>query len=53
MSNPELVAEARRLYAVESDNTIEVDDDAKTSVADGGVWVQAWVWVEEELEDRP
>ncbi len=36
---------ARDLYAVSSDDDIEIDDDAKVSHVPGGVWVQAWVFV--------
>jgi len=40
------VKEARKRYADPSDDNIEVDDGARLSIGgDGGVWVQAWVWV--------
>jgi hypothetical protein len=35
--------QARELY--HEDGQIEVDDDARISVADGGAYVEAWVWV--------
>ena len=46
----EFIKQARELYADKSDDNIEIDDDAKTSMATDpndrdGVWVQAWVWV--------
>lgn len=40
-----LVEQARELYALGSDDDIEVDEDARFSVAEAGTWVQAWVWV--------
>lgn len=41
---------ARELF--ESD-TLEVDDDAKVSWTEGGVWVQAWLWIpDEDLAER-
>lgn len=42
MTDAELIKRAQAMYA--SDD-IEIDDDAKVSVADLGVFVQAWVWV--------
>ena len=39
---------ARQRHVIASDNKIEIDSDAKVSVADEGAWVAAWVWV-----DRP
>lgn len=41
-ATPEQIDRARKLHC--SDD-INVDDDAVVSVADEGVWVQAWVWV--------
>lgn len=38
---------ARELYG--SDD-VEIDDNAKASRADEGVWVGAWVWVPNEPE---
>lgn len=40
---------ARVLWADPSSDDIEVDDDAKLSETDNGVWVQAWVWVAKPL----
>lgn len=37
---------ARALYASED---VEIEEDAEVSVADDGVWVQAWVWVPKEV----
>ena len=31
---------------------VEIDDNAKISQADNGAWVQAWVWVADQDEDR-
>ena len=36
---------ARRIYADESDDDIEIDSDAVVSEVEGGAFVQAWVWV--------
>lgn len=33
---------ARRLYGGDD---IQIDDDARASRTDEGIWVQAWVWV--------
>lgn len=46
------IERARELYAVGSDNNIEVDGDAIVSEGDGGVWVQAWVWVPYEDDEE-
>lgn len=37
-----LVSRAREAYG--SDD-VQVDDDAAAVAVDGGVWVQAWLWV--------
>lgn len=42
MTDAELIKKARAMYA--SDD-VEIDDDAKVSSSDLGVYVQAWVWV--------
>jgi hypothetical protein len=42
---------ARELYHEEGQ--IEVDADARVSVAVGGAYVEAWVWVPLEKEQRP
>lgn len=34
--------EARATYA---DDEIQIDADARVSIADDGAWVAAWVWV--------
>lgn len=48
-TDPTLVEAAREQY--QSDN-IDVDMDAKVSPADGGAWVNAWVWVaDQDKED--
>lgn len=50
---------AQEKYAFCSDDDIEIDDDAKVSIADEseieitGAFVQAWVWVDvEDLQTR-
>lgn len=35
------IAIARDTYC---DDELEIDDDPKTSIGDGGMWVAAWVW---------
>ena len=40
------IAMARRLYTSHSCADIEIDDAAVVSEADDGVWVQAWVRVD-------
>jgi hypothetical protein len=40
-----LLGRARALYARDSDDDIEIDEDARVSVADNGAWVQGWLWV--------
>ncbi len=42
MTDAELIAQARAMYARDD---VEIDDDAKVSSSDLGVYVQAWVWV--------
>ena len=40
------VEKARELYVrTNTNDDVQIDDDAKVSVADEGTWVQAWVWV--------
>lgn len=40
-----LLERARGLYAVGSDDDIEIDDNAAISKGEEGCWVEAWVWV--------
>ena len=47
------IALAREQYQLGSDYNIEIDESPPVSVADDGVWVQAWVWVEKLLPARP
>jgi hypothetical protein len=51
-SNEWYIEQAREKYANPSNDDVEVDDDAVISHGnDDGVWVQAWVWVDNpELE---
>ena len=39
---------ARKHYADPSDDDIEIDADMPVAPVDGGVWVQAWVYVRNE-----
>ena len=49
MTDEEAIEAARAIYC---DDDIEIDDlDVKVSRADDGVWVQAWVWVQNEEEE--
>lgn len=47
-----LQQEAVAMYAIGSDDDIEIDDEPLLSAADDGTWVSAWVWVsgKEEVE---
>jgi hypothetical protein len=47
-ASDEEIERARDQYALGSDDDIEVDDGALSSQADGGTWVQAWVWLPDE-----
>ena len=40
-----LLERARGLYAVGSNDDIEIDDNAAISKGEEGCWVEAWVWV--------
>jgi hypothetical protein len=42
ITKDELIEAARKAYGTEG---IEIDSDAEFTEADGGVWVQAWVWM--------
>lgn len=39
------IAIARHTYASNSADDIEIDDEPAVSVADDGIWINAWVWV--------
>ena len=41
----DLIQQARDDYTTDSSCDVEIDDDPVLSVADEGVWVSAWVWV--------
>lgn len=43
----DLIEEARR----QTDYELEIDDEPMLSVADEGVWVSAWIWVERTDEE--
>ncbi len=40
------IAQARRQCAT-STSDLEIDDESQVSIAEGGAWVAAWVWVDE------
>lgn len=51
-SREQLLEAARAEYCLGSDDNIEIDPDAKLSVGEDGIWVQAWVFMRnEELPD--
>lgn len=50
LATPDEIEEAREKYALDSDNDIEIDDNARASRGDGGLWVAAWVWLERDDE---
>jgi len=39
------IDKARKVYAIPSNDNLEIDDAPETSDACDGVWVAAWVWV--------
>lgn len=47
-ATPEELDAARALYA---DDDCQIDEGARTSRAENGYWVAAWVWVAVEDED--
>ena len=47
-ATPEEIEKAKELYG---SNEISIDADARASRADDGVWVQAWVWLDQEEDD--
>lgn len=50
MADSDLREQAHDLYGTDE---VEIDDEAATSEADNGTWVQAWVWVSnEEREEK-
>jgi len=51
MTDQEAIEIARSVYALPSNDDIEIDDTPQLSRALGGVWVQAWVWVAMEAAD--
>ena len=44
-ATPEQKQQARDIYTGKIDDDILIDTDALASIAENGVWVQAWVWV--------
>ena len=47
-ATPEQKQKARDIYAGRIDDDIVIDTDGLASIAENGVWVQAWVWVPNE-----
>lgn len=49
LAGPDLVEQARDSWLADSDSAshINIDDDAAVSHADGGSWVQAWLWLDD------
>jgi len=47
-ATPEQKQQARDIYTGKIDDDILIDTDALASIAENGVWVQAWVWVPNE-----
>lgn len=41
----EAISRALVQYAMPSDDDIEIDDEPMTSAGEGGIWVQAWLWI--------
>lgn len=41
------ISQARQQYAT-SASDLEIDDEPQVSIARGGAWVAAWVWVAQE-----
>ena len=50
MSDATYRQRAKALY--EDEGTLEIDDNAVVSKSDGGVYVQAWVWIDDEEEEE-
>lgn len=48
----EHVASARSLYAIPSDDDVEIDDVPMVAPDDDGVWVAGWLWVGNEGTSR-
>ena len=47
------IEKARRMYAAPSDDNIEIDMEPLVSESDDGMWVQAWVYVDNyDLEEE-
>lgn len=38
------IACARHKYCKDAADDVDIDDDARVSFGEEGVWVQAWVW---------
>ena len=44
-ASEEEIERARLLYALSSNDNIEIDEEAKASRGNDGVWVAAWVFL--------
>jgi len=44
-ATPEQIILARQMYADDSDDDIEIDDNAEASASPDGTWIAAWVWL--------
>lgn len=47
-----LLEAARETYALGSNDDVEIDTGAMTSIEDEGTWVQAWVWMRHKEPDE-
>ena len=47
MNNKRAIQLARQKYKADGDD-MQIDDDAICAMTDSGVWVQAWVFVEDD-----
>lgn len=47
-----VIQRARDEYTTDSNCDIEIDDTPALSIAEEGVWVQAWVWVDTQDSDN-
>jgi hypothetical protein len=48
----DVIERARAEYARTSYDELEIDDEPILSVADDGVWVNAWVWINTEEDEE-
>lgn len=48
LATPATTEEIQRARDEYQNDDVEIDEGAEASHADGGVWVQAWVWLGDE-----